>query len=186
MVAAVVVDLIEVERFLEQMLELPPVWRMASFLGGTALLVNGMNDLPASAVVGGLLVQQDLSGWSGALVLQAVLIALNAGCYLSPVGALAGLVWFHMLRRDGARFGMLVPRPVDLFWYGGLHFGVCGVFLCLLLPGAHVVWAYVTTGAGPEGLTFTGMVVAAVLFGVVSAAGLTALAVSMWIVVRKG
>jgi arsenical pump membrane protein len=98
-------------------------------------LVNLVNDLPASALLGGLLAgAPPVSGPGGTVMVQSVVVSLNLGCYLTPVGALAGLMWFHILRRDGARYGLLVPRPLDLLWYGSLHFLVCGGLMWALLP----------------------------------------------------
>ena len=78
-----------------------------------------------------------------------IIVQISLGCYLTPIGALAGIMWFHMVRRDGTRYGMLVPRPVNLFWHGGLHFVICTVALCATLPGSHILWALITTGEKP-------------------------------------
>ena len=78
-----------------------------------------------------------------------IIVQSSLGCYLIPIGALAGIIWFHMVRRDGTRYGMLVPRPVNLFWHGGLHFVICTVALCATLPGSHILWALIITGEKP-------------------------------------
>ena len=165
--------------------DLPPVWQLLASLGGTAVLVNTINDLPASALIGDMVATLEVTGWRRSMILQAILVGLNAGCYLSPVGALAGLMWFHMLKRDGARYGLVVPRPVDLLWFGGLHFLVAAVMLCALLPGAHVLWSLMTTGVPPPDLTIAGVFVSGLVAGVAAVTGLIALIVCLWIMFRK-
>ena len=71
------------------------------FLSG--FLVNTMNDLPAAALVAELMQQMEihhggLEGYTRMVVLQALLIGLNIGCYVTPIGALAGLLWFNIIR----------------------------------------------------------------------------------------
>ena len=135
LVSSVVVDAGLAREFFQALVGIAPAWRTAAFLAGTAVLVNLVNDLPASALLGGLLAgAPSVSGPGGTVMVQSVVVSLNLGCYLTPVGALAGLMWFHILRRDGARYGLLVPRPLDLLWYGGLHFLVCGGLMWALLP----------------------------------------------------
>ena len=165
--------------------DLTPVWQLLAALGGTALMANTLNDLPASALIGEMLVDLPLEGWRRSMVLQAVLVGLNAGCYLSPVGALAGLMWFHMLKRDGARYGLVVPKPVDLLWFGGLHFIVGAVLLCGLLPGLHVLWALLTTGQAPANLSTAAVFVSGAVAGVAAIGSIAALCVCLWIMFRS-
>ena len=147
-------------------------------------MVNTMNDLPASALIGDMVADLQISGWRRDMVLQGILVGLNAGCYLSPVGALAGLMWFHMLKRDGARFGLVVPRPIDLLWFGGLHFLVAAVMLCALLPGAHVLWSLLKHGVPPPDMSLPGVFVSGLVAGVAGVAGVAALAACLWIMFR--
>ena len=164
---------------------LPPAWQILASLGGTAALVNGLNDLPASALLGHVLADQTaLSGWRETLLLQSVLVGLNVGCYLTPVGALAGLMWFHMLRRDGMRFGMIVPRLRDLAWFGGLHFFVTAAMLCGLLPAVHTLTALWLTGQPPLDLTPVAVRGALSVGAVTLVALIGALAASLWAVLR--
>ena len=161
-VSAVLVGRAPLLELFEYLLDLPAVWELAAVMGVTAILVNGVNDLPSSAMIGSLLSGVSLEGWRGALALQGILVSLNISCYLSPAAALAGLMWFHFLRRDGARHGMLVPKPLDLFWYGCLHFLVTSVLMCAVLLGANIGWAWLTVGR-PDDITYHGAVVAIVI-----------------------
>ena len=110
-----------------------------------------------------------------------IIVQSSLGCYLTPIGALAGIMWFHMVRRDGTRYGMLVPRPVNLFWHGGLHFVICTVALCATLPGSHILWALITTGEKPAEVSVQVGFVAGLGAGGRSGS----LVVSLWIIFRR-
>jgi Na+/H+ antiporter NhaD/arsenite permease-like protein len=79
-------------------------------------LVNTMNDLPAAALSGRVLERAELgSSFDRALVTQGALSGLNIATYVTPVGALAGIIWFEMLRQErdrrrDARPGDIVPE----------------------------------------------------------------------------
>lgn len=119
----------------------------------SALLVNTINDLPASALFADIL--QHIDGGSAPLneylrlvVEQAILVGLNIGCYLTPIGALAGIMWFNIIHREEKRQQaeqmapgvaapaprMLTPSRGDLVGYGLLHFVFIAFFLGYLLP----------------------------------------------------
>lgn len=170
---------------LDWLQDLNPVWQLLAILGSTALMVNSINDLPAAAITGELVANVQLSGWHKRMAIQALLISLNIGCYLTPAGALAGIMWFHMLRRDGSRYGMTVPKPTDLLWYGGLNFIVASTLLCALLPGAHIAWAIITTGNTPPGVGSTSAIVAVATAAATLAIAAMALTVSLWIMFRR-
>ena len=185
-VAAALVERLELDPLIESVLALPPVGELLVFMGLTALSVNSINDLPTAALAVGVLGSVPLEGMAGVLALQAVLVALNIGCYLTPVGALAGVVCFHIVRRDASRYGTLVPRPLDLLWYGGLHFMSCTVMLCAVLPGAHVVSSLATSGAGPAGMTGQECLFSVLLCGTSACLALVALVVCLRICLRGG
>jgi arsenical pump membrane protein len=91
---------------------------------GAGALVNLVNDLPASALTGEVLsqVQDDFTTpFDRVLVTQGLLVGLNIGTNVTPVGALAGIIWFDILRkeRDRHRDPALTPatgerEPVEL------------------------------------------------------------------------
>jgi len=125
----------------------------------SGLLVNAMNDLPAAALVGELLQQMELTqggleGYTKMIVLQALLIGLNIGCYVTPIGALAGLLWFSIIRKEerlfreqkektmkergavGTNFVVKheMPNRLDLVIYGLMMFLFVGLISGVLLP----------------------------------------------------
>ncbi len=146
-----------------------------AIVGATGLMVNTLNDLPAAAVVSEMLTMDtvalpeaasDLAKAQAAIstdftrlaertqniVFQAVMVGLNIGCYVTPVGALAGIIWFNQMRTEERRFqkrhgasGALdstetnghvlkTPTRVDLVVYGTVIFVVSSVMIGLFLP----------------------------------------------------
>ena len=88
--------------------------------GVVAVLTNILNDLPAAALTAETVAQADLDSRSGAVYTAAV-TASNMGAYLTPVGALAGIVWFAMLKRLNGTRGdaeTMTPRRFDLIRFG--------------------------------------------------------------------
>jgi hypothetical protein len=94
-------------------------------------LVNTMNDLPASALTGTVLERAEFeTPFDRALVVQGTLAGLNIATYVTPVGALAGIIWFDILRKECQRrhaasvaagvepFDVVMPRRGDLVLYG--------------------------------------------------------------------
>ena len=110
----------------------------STLTGGTALLVKSFNGLLAASLIVGVLESFDLDGLSGCLVLQSMLVALNAAFYLTLVGVLAGIIRFYVLRRDASCDGMMASRPLDLLRYGGLCPGGIGRLVAGL--GAQRRW----------------------------------------------
>jgi Na+/H+ antiporter NhaD/arsenite permease-like protein len=135
-----------------------PVASWGSILGAGAL-VNSMNDLPASALSGEVLAgveedgraARDEGATSGdasregfetpfdrILVAQGLLVGLNIGTYVTPVGALAGIIWFDILRKERQRrheaavaagrapLDVVIPERRDLVVYGAAVFLVVG------------------------------------------------------------
>jgi Na+/H+ antiporter NhaD/arsenite permease-like protein len=132
----------------------------------TGVLVNMINDLPAAALSGEVLQAVDESahhresGWwldaparhprvgmplsdeaytpfDRVLIVQGVLVGLNIATYVTPVGALAGIIWFKTMhteraaqrREEQARAAATaatplvdLPRRTDLLAYGTLTF----------------------------------------------------------------
>jgi arsenical pump membrane protein len=73
---------------------------------GSGVLVNTMNDLPASALSGDVLANAEdgfETPFDRMLVAQGLLVGLNIATYVTPVGALAGIIWFDILRKDRER-----------------------------------------------------------------------------------
>lgn len=84
---------------------LPPV---ISYGVLSALLCNIMNNIPMSVLMGSVVSEQ---GGLGAL--YATVIGSNLGALLTPIGALAGIMWGSMLKAQGIRM-----RYLDFLKYG--------------------------------------------------------------------
>ena len=136
---------VPVEALVNWIEELPPAWQVATTMLATAGLVNTINDLPAAALVGHLLAQSD-----SPLVTQSALASLNVSCYLLPTGAHAGIIFFHLMRQQELRHGTIVPRPLNLLWYGGIHFIAVSAALCAVMPGYHEALSVLTDGQSLE------------------------------------
>jgi arsenical pump membrane protein len=107
----------------------------------SGILVNLLNDLPSSALLSEIISQtsnqESISHW---ILVQSILIGVNIGCYLTPIGALAGIVWFNLLRTERKRqeklkeeteakgetfvgnVAILTPTRLDLLKYGLIQF----------------------------------------------------------------
>lgn len=100
------------------------VFGLASFLSA-----NVFNNIPMSVLFSDILSFSALSGESYMGALYASVIGSNIGAYLTPVGALAGIMWLSILKRNGqnlsfARFlkyGALVAIPTILIALISLH-----------------------------------------------------------------
>lgn len=98
--------------------------------------VNVFNDLPASALWGEVLVSLEAQGLFLAeggrlariLALQTVLVGVNIGTYLTPFGALAGIIWLDRMKRDpnvvstSTERRIEVPNILHLVSYGAVMF----------------------------------------------------------------
>ncbi len=101
----------------------------------SGVLVNTMNDLPASALAGTVLERAGFATpFDHALVVQGTLTGLNIATYVTPVGALAGIIWFDILHKERDRrrrarddrgrepFDVVMPSRRDLIVYGSVTF----------------------------------------------------------------
>ncbi len=121
------------------------------FLSG--VITNVLNDLPASALLSELLKHMEalpggsLNEYMRVIVIQAFLVGLNIGCYVTPIGALAGILWFNIIHKEeraqrrllehhgGQKTRMMeMPNRTDMVKYGLMHFCLVGVALGYLLP----------------------------------------------------
>lgn len=80
-------------------------YALASFFSA-----NLINNIPMSVLFGGV-----LSGTTLKANVFAVVIGSNLGAYLTPVGALAGIMWTGLIKVYGVKFSVL-----DFIRYGGL------------------------------------------------------------------
>ena len=133
-VAFALVDQIPVGNIINYLNELPMAVGVSLTVLVTAAMVNTINDLPAAVALSAFLTEA-----RSPVLMQASLLALNIGCYLTPIGALAGIMFFHMLRQDAECSGMRMPNPIDLIRLGGIHFVAVALMTCATLPGFVVL-----------------------------------------------
>ena len=101
-------------------------------------LVNLFNDLPAAAFLSNI-IDPNIAGKD--MVARELLVGLNIGCYVTPVGALAGIIWFHQMKYETKKikeidteFDIKTPLRSGLFKYGMIHFVIVAFLLALILP----------------------------------------------------
>ena len=113
-------------------------WHIAaSTLVTVSLVLNVMNDLPTAALFAEIASQaSDIATPEGRLFFQATLAALNLGCCLTPVGALAGLIWLHQIRQFASDDFASLPTGGDLIRHGIRYFLIVASVLILGLGGA--------------------------------------------------
>ncbi len=123
---------------------------------GAGIMVNIFNDLPAAALVATVLTQLEFTSTvSRTILVQASLVGLNIGTYVTQVGALAGLIWFNQLRiqrrEQRETFPDLVeemsfPKRSDLVRYGLAHFVFTGLSVGMFLVFG---WVLLSVLIGP-------------------------------------
>lgn len=76
-----------------------PIWSygMTSFFAA-----NLINNIPMSVLYSAI-----LSGGAGEAAVYATVVGSNLGACLSPIGALAGIMWSSILKKHGLKFGYL-------------------------------------------------------------------------------
>jgi arsenical pump membrane protein len=106
--------------------------RLAELLSGTDplfsygvlsfLCSNLLNNIPMSVLFSSILQSSGLSGTAYLTGVYATVIGSNIGAYLTPLGALAGIMWSSLLTRSGislsfrrfVRYGILLSVPTML------------------------------------------------------------------------
>lgn len=91
------------------------------------LASNVVNNIPMSVLFSA--VTSSLSGAEGLAAVYASVIGSNVGAILTPIGALAGIMWMQILGAHGLKFsygefikyGLAVAVPALLFSLGGLY-----------------------------------------------------------------
>ena len=116
---------------------------------GTAALVNVVNDLPASAIIGQAVSSfEPREGLAYTVFLQSVLASLNIGCYITPIGALAGIIWFHIMRREAEGLNIQLPTRMGMVVYGLIHFLATALILSVLIPTTNIIFHWATAQGG--------------------------------------
>ena len=100
------------------------VYGLTSFLAS-----NIFNNIPMSVLFSDIIATSTLAGKSLIGATYASIIGSNIGAYLSPVGALAGIMWLSILKKHGhpisfvqfMKYGVLISIPVMLVALSVLH-----------------------------------------------------------------
>lgn len=100
------------------------VFGLASFL-----LANVFNNIPMSVLFSEIVASSTLTSLNATGALYASIIGSNIGAYLTPVGALAGIMWLSILKRNKInisfkrfmKFGALIAIPTVLIALISLH-----------------------------------------------------------------
>lgn len=141
---------------IQQFFQTAPVRTAVVGVYGSGLLVNVFNDLPAAALIASIISQLNFETFlTKYIFVQASLVGLNIGTYLTQVGALAGLIWFNQLRIQRRKqrewfpelaTEMTFPKRMDLVRYGSMHFVFTGLFTGLFLV---FQWVLLSMLVGP-------------------------------------
>ena len=112
-------------------------------MGGTAALVNTVNDLPASAIMGEVIKSSaGNESLARTVFMQSTLASLNIACYITPIGALAGIIWFHIMQQETAGNDVRTPTRVGMVIYGTSHFVLTAAFLAILIPAVNIIYRW--------------------------------------------
>lgn len=150
-IAETLAGIIPLYAIFDWILGLPLFVNSVVAMGGTAALVNTVNDLPAAAIIGEGLTRLDDNGdMARTIFVQSTLASLNIACYITPIGALAGIIWFHIMAQDTAGAGVRTPTRIGMLTYGVCHFVLTAVVLALLIPTVNIIYHWMLGRGGPE------------------------------------
>jgi arsenical pump membrane protein len=103
------------------------VYGLTSFLSA-----NVFNNIPMSVLFSDVLSLSGLVGREYFGALYASIIGSNIGAYLSPVGALAGIMWLSILKKNGhplsflhfMKYGVIISIPIMILALLTLHVSI--------------------------------------------------------------
>jgi len=105
----------------------------------SGILANLLNDLPTSALISELIADAGVVGVDGSqndlMIIQSLLVGLGIGAYLTPIGTLAALIWFHIMRNQGE--DVKTPSWVEMFLYGLVYFIMTFMIMTICIPVMH-------------------------------------------------
>jgi arsenical pump membrane protein len=128
----------------------------------SGLSANVFNDLPASALWGEALrlvgeagiFDSDGGSLRRILALQTVLVGVNIGTYLTPFGALAGIIWLNQMagfakpREDDPAPALQVPNSLHLVAYGTVMFVFVGTVTAISLIAPLAIFDVLLSAPG--------------------------------------
>ena len=79
-----------------------PVWKYGPL---SFLAANVINNIPMSVLFSAILTAEGHT--MSAAAVYATIIGSNVGAFLTPIGALAGIMWSTMLKERGVKFSYL-------------------------------------------------------------------------------
>jgi arsenical pump membrane protein len=105
-----------------------------AFAASSGIIVNLLNDIPATVFLSDLLASLHFdSELKNKIAILCILVGVNIGCYITHIGALAGIMWFSILRKfklshsgdnGGVRYDVILPSKFEFFSYGCIVFPV--------------------------------------------------------------
>lgn len=110
------------------------VWSQSMVYGSVSgLLVTVMVDLPSTVFWAGTLpfLCASYDRRSFHVILQALLVGVNIGKYLSIMGTLAGIMWISLINSNPSAMQLVVPSALDLTYYGAMVLCPVMVVTCL-------------------------------------------------------
>ena len=78
---------------------------LGSFL--TSLIAAIMNNIPGTIMMSNILAASSLTGINQQSAIYSIIIGSNLGANLTIIGALAGLMWIHLIREKGHKISAL-------------------------------------------------------------------------------
>lgn len=116
-------------------------WYIFSSILSSVFTVNIVNDLPAAVMLSNL----SFTILDTRLIDIGILIGLNIGTYLTPIGALAGMMWFHELsKKEPGDFELKIPTRQGLFKYGLIIITAAITSVTLILPELLNIYDWLT------------------------------------------
>ena len=99
--------------------------------------VNVMNDIPSTVFWADMIEGEtfrrlfESSPREGRVIVYSLLVGVNPGCYLTIIGALAGLIWISIIKKWVKDDKQVTPTGWDLSFYGFLMIVPVIFFTCL-------------------------------------------------------
>ncbi len=99
----------------------------------SAFAVNVMNDIPSTVLWADMVpyLREMLTDQEYRVVINSLIVGLHPGCYITIIGALAGLMWITIIKKWLTGENLKTPTPFDLTFYGLIIVFPVVFFTCL-------------------------------------------------------